>query len=212
MKAMIIGATGATGKELVNVLLNDSDYTEVVTFVRRSSGLVHRKLAEVVTDFDNLEAVSAFITGDVLFSCLGTTRKAAGSQAQQQHIDYDIPLKFASIARAKGVGSVVLLSAYGASPLSKVFYSWLKGKLEVDIDALSFGQYIIFRPGLLLRKGSDRAGERIMGGLLKFLNSLGLLRKFRPMPTPTLAAKLAKAPKALGGGKHVVSLEEIFGF
>ena len=70
MKALIIGATGATGKDLVNVLLQDPAYTEVVLFVRRSSGMAHPKLSEVLTDFGKLEAVSGHIKGDVWFSCL----------------------------------------------------------------------------------------------------------------------------------------------
>jgi N-acetyl-gamma-glutamylphosphate reductase len=65
MKALIIGATGATGKDLVKVLLDDPTYTEVVAFVRRSSGLLHSKYSEVITDFDKLEEVSDFIKGDV---------------------------------------------------------------------------------------------------------------------------------------------------
>ena len=79
MKALIIGATGATGQDLVSVLLQDPHYTEVVTFVRRSSGRSHPKLSEIITDFDHLEKVADSIRGDVWFSCLGTTRSAAAA-------------------------------------------------------------------------------------------------------------------------------------
>jgi uncharacterized protein YbjT (DUF2867 family) len=210
MKALIIGATGATGKHLVEVLLQDTDYTEVVIFVRHSSGMTDPKLTEVVTDFDKLENVAKFIAGDVWFSLLGTTLKTAGSKDKQWHIDYEIPSAFAEIARQNGVQKAVLLSAYGASTSSKVFYSKMKGSLEEKIGTLSFKQYIIFRPGLLLREKTDRWGERISGHLLKFLTNLGLLRRFRPMPTFTLAQKLAKAPKSLAEGGHVIELNEIF--
>lgn len=212
MKALIIGATGATGKDLTNILLKDPAYTEVVVFVRRPGGIKHPRLSEVVTDFDKLEEVSEYIKGDVWFSCLGTTLKTAGSKDNQWHVDYEIPLKFGEIARRNGVSKTVLLSAYGASPRSKTFYSWMKGKLEEGIDGLAFDQYIIFRPGLLLRKDTDRPGERIAGKVLNFLNSLGLLKRFKPLPTSVLAEKLAKAPKALAAGKHVISLDEVFGF
>lgn len=212
MKALIIGATGATGKDLVNVLLQDPDYTEVVIFVRRKSGMTHPKLSEVLTDFDNLEQVSQSIKGDVWFSCLGTTLKTAGSKEKQWHIDYEIPVKFAEIAKRNGVSRTVLLSAYGASAASRVFYSKMKGQLEDKIASLAFDTYIIFRPGLLLRKDTDRSGERLMAGVLRFLNMLGLIRKFRPMPTSTLAEKLAKAPKVLPTGKHAIELDKIFSF
>jgi uncharacterized protein YbjT (DUF2867 family) len=212
MKALIIGATGATGQDLVSVLLQDPHYTEVVTFVRRASGRSHPKLTEIITDFDHLEKVADSIRGDVWFTCLGTTRSAAGSQEKQWHIDYEIPARFAEIARSHGVPKAVVLSAYGADRSSKVFYSRMKGTLDDHVAALGFEQCILFRPGMLLRKDTDRFGERIIAGTIKLLNSLGLLRKFRPLPTPLLAEKLAKAPNALPPGKHIIALDEIFGF
>lgn len=210
MKALIIGATGATGKDLVHILLQDPDYSAVVIFVRRSGGITHPKLTEIITNFDKPEEVSTHIKGDVLFSCLGTTLKAAGSKQNQLQIDYEIPLQFAEIARRNGIVKVVLLSAYGASPTSTVFYSKIKGRLEDGINALAFDQYIIFRPGLLLRKDTDRFGERVMARFLNLLNTLGLFKKFRAMPTLILAEKLAKVPKVFGKGKHVIELDKIF--
>lgn len=210
MKALIIGATGATGKDLVNVLLRDPDYTQIVIFVRRSTGINHPKLIEVITNFDKLEEVTENINGDVLFSCLGTTLKAAGSKEKQSHIDFETPLYFATIAKRNAVPRMVLLSAYGASATSKVFYSRLKGKLEEAIAGLAFDQYIIFRPGLLLRKDTDRTGERISAALLKGLNSIGIIRKFRPLPTAILAEKMVKAPQSFENGKFVIALNKIF--
>lgn len=212
MKALIIGGTGATGKDLVNVLVQDPAYTAVVIFVRRATGRTDAKLVEVITDFDKLEEVSEYINGDVLFSCLGTTLKAAGSKEKQRHIDYEIPAQFAAISKRNGISSAVLLSAYGASVKSRVFYSRIKGELEGKIESLSFHSYIVFRPGLLLRKNTDRAGERVSASILKFLNRLGILRKFRPLPTEILAEKLAKAPVIMRTGKHVVELNKIFSF
>ena len=212
MKALIIGATGATGKDLVNILLQDASYSEILIFVRRSSGIVHPKLKEIITDFDKLEEVAEFINGDILFSCLGTTLKAAGSKEKQWHIDYEIPLQFAEMAKRNSVSQMVLLSAYGASATSNMFYSQLKGKLEDAISKLMFASCIIFRPGLLERKDTDRPGERISATLLHFLNQLGIVKKFKPMPTFILAEKLAKAPKVFSNGQHVIELNKIFVF
>ena len=212
MRALIIGATGATGKDLTHALLQDNDYTEVVVFVRKTTGIRHPKLSEIIVDFDQLEAVSAHIRGNVWFSCLGTTLKAAGSKEKQCDIDFVIPLRFAAMAKHNGVESAVLLSAYGASAKSNVFYSMMKGKLEEAIAVLSFDQYIIFRPGLLLRKQTDRMGERMASTLLYLANSLGLFQKFRPLPTSLLAQKLAKSYKVLNKGKHVIELDKIFSF
>ena len=210
MKALVIGATGATGKDLVKVLLQDPDYTEVIVFVRRPTGLIHPGFREIITDFDKLDEVADQVNGDVWFSVLGTTLKAAGSKEKQWSIDYEIPLKFAEIARRNNVPGAVLLSAYGASVTSNVFYSKMKGKLEESITKLAFNQLIIFRPGLLLRKDTDRIGERISSGILSVLNSVGLVRKFRPMPTSILAEKLVKAPGNFTSGMHVIELDKIF--
>lgn len=210
MKALLIGASGATGKDLVQAILNNPAYTELVIFVRRPLGISHSKLVEVITDFDALEQVAVSIKGDVWFSCLGTTLKAAGSKEKQWQIDHDLPLNFARIAKRNGVKKTVLLSAYGASATSSVFYSKMKGKLEEELQALAFNQYIIFRPGLLLRKDTDRLGEKISAALLNALNAVGLIRRFKPMPTSLLAEQLAKAPMMLSAGKHIIELEKIF--
>ena len=211
MKALLTGATGATGKDLVQALVRDARYTSVVLFVRRPNGVTHPKLSEVITDFDNLDAIAEHVHGDVWFSCLGTTLKMAGSKSKQWHIDYEIPLRFAQLAKRNGMPTAVLLSAYGAKATSGNFYSEIKGKLEEAIGNLTFGQYIIFRPGLLLRKDTDRAGERVASGVLNFFNTIGLLRQFKPMPT-VLAEKLAKAPHTLAAGKHIIELQKIFLF
>ena len=210
MTALVIGATGATGKDLVSVLLQESSYSQVIIFVRRSSGIVHTRLKEVLTDFDKPQEVAEWIKGDVLFSCLGTTLKAAGSKDKQWHIDYEIPLQFAAIAKQNGVSQMVLLSSYGASAGSNLFYSQLKGKLEDAIAKLGFEKYIIFRPGVLVRKYTDRAGERLSIALLNFFNRLHLFRKFKPMPTSKLAEKMAKAPTIFPDGRHMIELNKIF--
>lgn len=210
MRALIIGATGATGKDLIDVLLDSMDYTEVVAFVRKPLNVEHPKLSFVVTNFDNLQDVSSMIKGDILFSCLGTSLKAAGSKDRQWNIDFQIPARFAEIAKRNGVPGVVLLSAYGADIGSLFFYSKIKGELENYIGDLGFTQYIIFRPGLLLRKGTDRSGEKISRGILMFLNELGLMRKFRPLPTEILAEKLAKAPLIRSKAVHIIELENIW--
>lgn len=167
MKALVIGATGATGELLVEALLADNDYTTVTIFVRKTTGKQNPKLTEHIINFSNIDTYKQLVVGDVLFSCLGTTLKAAGSKENQSKIDLDIPTTFAELARENGVSSFVLLSAYGASSESRVFYSQIKGKLEDKITELAFEQYIIFRPGLLLRANTDRFGERIMGNILK---------------------------------------------
>ncbi|WP_431241714.1 NAD(P)H-binding protein [Flavobacterium sp. P21] len=212
MKAVVIGATGSTGGFLVDELLADKDYSKVTIFVRRPSGKQHDKLAEHIIDFSSIESRNKLIVGDVIFSCLGTTLKDAGSKKNQWKIDYDIPVTFARLARENGIFSFVLLSSFDASVESSIFYSVMKGEIEESISEMNFEQYIVFKPGILLRDGSNRLGEKIIVSTLKLFNSIGLLEKYSPMPTSLLAEKLAKAPKVLPTGTSVIKLDRIFNF
>jgi uncharacterized protein YbjT (DUF2867 family) len=212
MRAIVIGATGATGRALVDVLLKDTNYTSVSIFIRQSLHIHHPKLREYIIDFSNLEQCADLIIGDVLFSCLGTTLKSAGSKQAQWRIDFEIPYNFSTIAKRNGIHSLVLVSAFGANAKSSVFYSRMKGALEDTIAALAFEQYIIFRPGMLQRPNTNRLGEKIALGVLRVLNSIGILKRQAPLPTQLLAEKLAKAPILLADGESVVELEKIFSF
>jgi uncharacterized protein YbjT (DUF2867 family) len=209
MKALVIGATGATGKELVNLLLESSDYSEVSIFVRRPTGKSHSKLTEHVVDFSDVNSFRELITGDVLFSCIGTTLKDAGSKEKQWKIDYDIPADFATTAKQNNVNSLVLVSSYGASAKSNVYYSIMKGKLEDYLQELHFPQYIIFRPGPLIRENTDRLGEKISVKVIKFFNAIGLFKNLKPITTAFLAQKLVKAPKSLPSGNTTLELDRI---
>ncbi|MET3029452.1 NAD(P)H-binding protein [Flavobacterium sp. UW10123] len=209
MKALVIGATGATGKELVNLLLESIDYKAVSIFVRRPTGKSHPKLTEHVVNFSNVNSFQNLIDGDVLFSCLGTTLKDAGSKEKQWKIDYDIPADFAAAAKQNNVNSLVLVSSYGASAKSSVYYSMMKGKLEDYLQGLNFPQYIIFRPGPLIRENTDRLGEKISVKVIKFFNAIGLFKNLTPITTAFLAEKLVKAPKVLSEGMTILELNRI---
>jgi len=209
MKALVIGATGATGKELVDKLLEDNNYSSVSIFVRRPFGKSHPKLTEHIVDFSDVNSFQDLITGDVLFSCLGTTLKDAGSRDNQWKIDFDIPAAFAVAARKNNVNSLVLISSYGASAKSSVFYSKMKGKLEEYIGNLNFPQYIVFRPGPLIRPNTDRLGEKISIKVIKFFNAIGLFKNVKPISTSFLADKLVKSPKTLSAGAAILELDRI---
>jgi uncharacterized protein YbjT (DUF2867 family) len=159
MKALLIGATGATGKDLLDLLLQDEAIQQVDIFVRRELNLNHEKLTIHLIDFDKPEQWNYLVKGDLLFSCLGTTLKAAGSKEAQWKIDYEYQYQFAKMAKENKVNTYVLVSAENASAKSPIFYSKMKGQLEEDVKALHFSKLIIFNPPLLLRENSDRTME-----------------------------------------------------
>ena len=210
MKALIIGATGATGKDLVTQLLADDTYSEVHCFVRKPLTLTHSKLHAHVVDFETPETWADLLRGDVAFSCLGTTLAVAGSKEAQWRVDYDYQYNFAEHCRNNGVPTFVLVSAAGAKAQSKLFYNRMKGQLEDAIKALGFARLLIFQPSVLVRKGSDRKGEQFGLKMIVFLNKLGLFKRYRPMPTAVLAQKIRKEVATAAKGIHTFTLDEIF--
>lgn len=210
MNALLIGATGATGKDLLELLLNDKDFDRVDVFVRRSLVIQHPKLKIHVIDFDQPVQWKHLVKGDVLFSCLGTTLKAAGSKEAQWKIDYDYQYRFAEAARENQVNNYVLVSASMASARSKVSYSRMKGELEDAVKALGFSRLTIFKPPLLVRKDSDRKGELIGFRIIRFFNKLGLLRSQKPLPTEVLAKAMINAAKRKQCGVRTLKSDEIW--
>ena len=210
MKALIIGATGATGKDLVTQLLADDTYSQVHCFVRKPLVLSHPKLHTHMVDFETPEVWADLLQGDVAFSCLGTTLAVAGSKEAQWRVDYDYQYNFAEHCRNNGVPTFVLISAAGAKAQSKLFYNRMKGQLEDAIKALGFPRLLIFQPSVLVRKGSDRKGEQFGLKMIVFLNKLGLFKRYRPMPTDILAQRIRKEVVTAAKGIHTFTLDEIF--
>ena len=209
MKALVIGATGAVGKDLVDQLLKDDSFERVTVFVRRPLALENPKLAVHIIDFDHPEQWQNLLQGDVLFSCLGTTIKAAGSQANQWKVDYTYQYETAKAARENGVGIYALVSSIGADPKSKIFYTRMKGELEEAVKKLGFPACYILQPPSLVRKGSDRFGEKAGVVMLKALNAIGLMRSWTPMPTEEVAAAMVRLAKAGAQETQTVTAQAI---
>ena len=206
MKALVIGATGAVGKDLVQQLLTDEAFEKVDIFVRREVNILSEKLTVHVVDFDHPETWADQLQGDVLFSCMGTTIKAAGSQDAQWKVDYMYQFETAKAARANGVKTYVLVSSVGANAKSKVFYTKMKGALDEAVQKLGFEGCFILRPPSLIRKGSDRLGEKLGVVVIKAFNSLGLLQKFTPVPTERVAAIMISVAKSGHSGVEIITM------
>ena len=209
MKTLVIGATGAVGKDLVQQLIEDSSVERVDIFVRREVKISAPKLVVHVIDFDHPETWASQLQGDVLFSCLGTTIKAAGSQENQWKVDYTYQYEAAKAAKANGVKTYVLVSSVGANAKSKVFYSKMKGALDDAVQELGFEGCFILRPPSLIRKGSDRFGEKVGIVALKAINAIGLLRSFTPMRTEDVAASMIRLAKSGRQGVEIIDSQEI---
>lgn len=210
MIALIIGATGATGKDLVQFLLNDNYFEKVIVFVRKPLPFQHEKLTSHIVNFDKPENWKEFVKGDVAYSCLGTTLKDAGSKPAQRIVDFDYQYQFAKMAKQNQVENYVLVSSYGANAQSNVFYSRIKGELEDALQLLKFNKTTIFRPGMLDRTNSKRTAEVLGLKVLKIINRIGLFKNQKPLPTSILAQAMIKASKDQSNGYKIIQLSEIF--
>ena len=209
MKALVIGATGAVGKDLVQQLSEDSSFERVDIFVRREVKIPAVKVVAHVVDFDHPETWADQLKGDVLFSCLGTTIRAAGSQDAQWKVDYTYQYEAAKAAKANGVKTYVLVSSVGANAKSKVFYTKMKGALDEAVQELGFEGCFILRPPSLIRKGSDRFGEKVGIVALKAFNAIGLMRSFTPMSTEAVAAAMIRLTKSGRQGVEIINSQDI---
>lgn len=159
MKAIVIGATGLVGRSIITQLLLKNEISAVKIFARRSSGIQHPKLYEHIVDFEKVNDWTSEVTGDVLFSALGTTLKTVGTKDAQYRIDHDYQLMVAIAAATNGVSNYVLISSVNSSSKSPFFYLKMKGELEDKIRTLQFKSVSILRPGPL--KGT-REKPRLM--------------------------------------------------
>lgn len=209
--AIVIGATGLVGSEVLNQLLEDDRYHRVKVFHRRPTGITHPKMEEVVVDFDRIDAWKKDLTGDELYSALGTTIKKAGSQEAQYAIDFTIQYEVAKHAAENGVNRYALVSSAGANADSLNFYSRLKGELDEAVKELPFEVTSVIRPSILAGdRKEDRLGESIGLFLMRFLSKIPGLSKYRPSPADVVARGMIRSLNDCPHGYHIFELEEIF--
>ncbi|MDI1336282.1 MAG: oxidoreductase [Lacunisphaera sp.] len=193
--ALIAGATGLVGGQLLRQLLDAPEYDRVIALGRRPVDVAHPKLVQVAADFAALEKVTADLRCDDAFCCLGTTSKKAGSQAAYRAVDHAAVLAFAWAARRNGATRFFMVSSLGANARSRVFYNRVKGETEEALEVLGFRTLGIFRPSLLLGPRREfRLGERLGAALMWLAEPLLLagLRKYRATQAEVVARAMVR--------------------
>ncbi len=208
--ANVIGATGLVGKQLVEQLLDNVNFSKVRIFVRRKTEFVHPKLEERIIDFQDIKTWGDKLTGDVLFSALGTTLKKAGGKEKQYEIDVVFNRNFARKAKENGIENYVLVSSIGANAKSKMFYLHLKGKLDETVTELNFKNLVILRPSSLTGKRKEtRIAEKISVPIMNFLTKF-MLTDYRPVHGKTVAKAMINSVINPNQNKVIWEGKEIF--
>jgi uncharacterized protein YbjT (DUF2867 family) len=198
--AVVAGASGLVGREILQGLLADDSVAAVHALGRRPLGLSHPKLTSHAVDFTALPPLPP---ATEVYLALGTTIKVAGSQEAFRAVDFSANLAVARAALAAGTRRLGLVSAMGADPRSSLFYNRVKGETEQALAALGFDALVIARPSFL---AGDREalGQPVRGGEKLALRVSRVLKPLIPANLRSIAAAdvaralLAHVPVAQG--------------
>lgn len=207
-RLMLVGATGLVGSHVLRLALADPLVEQVVAPTRRSL-VPHPRLLNPIVDFNQLPQDAEWWRVDAVVCTLGTTIRAAGSQAAFYKVDHDHPLEVAYLAHRHGARAFALNSALGADTGSRVFYSRTKGETERDLQAVGYASLTLVRPGLIggVRQES-RPAEQVAVRLSQWVQPL-LPRRYRVVPAERIAHHLLLAALAATPGVHVLPSEAL---
>lgn len=211
-RALLAGASGLVGRSLLPLLLESPRYKLVHVLLRRKvTGLpTHRRLQLHIVDFDHLPALPPV---DDVFIAIGTTIKTAGSQAAFRRVDFDAVLSTARAGKAAGARRLLVVSALGADPASRIFYNRVKGEMQQAVTRLGYDSVVIVQPSLLVGDRaalgqSPRFGEEWANRLLQPV--LGWLpRRVRPIGTDEVARSMLAAALEATPGVRVLGSGEM---
>lgn len=212
MKAIILGASGLVGNHLLTLLLSSESYKEIIALVRKPLEIESGKLTQVITEADTIINVKEQLLGDVVFCCIGSTKKKTPDLEEYYKIDHDYPLKVAAIALENGAKQYHLVSAMGADTESRIFYSKMKGELERDLLGLPYDGVHIYRPSLITGDRSEkRSLEDLSSTVMDFINPVlvGGLKKYQSISAETIAKAMYEKSIQNVPGNHIYLSDQI---
>lgn len=205
--ALIIGASGLVGKQLVQQLLKDERYEKVTALVRKPLDIQHNKLEQTRYDFDWPNADLAI--GDELFCCLGTTIKKAGSQTAFRKVDYDYIVETAKIALANGTKKIAIVSSMGADKDSSIFYNRIKGETEEALQKLNYEACYILRPSLLMGARDELRMGELVGKLFMTALSFAVPKKYKGIEGYQVAKAMIASMNSNKNGFQILESDEL---
>ena len=180
--AIILGASGLTGQQLLAKLIADERYAAIKLFSRKKTENTSSKVIEIVGDLLALENFKEDFTADEVFVCIGTTAKKTPDKTQYKKIDFGIPAAAAKLAKENQIPTFLVVSAMGANAKSSVFYNKTKGEMEQAVLSEKIKHTYILRPSIIGgSRNENRPMEKIGIAIFKLLQPLmvGKLKKYR---------------------------------
>lgn len=203
--AMVAGATGLVGREVLAVLLADKRYRAVHSVGRRAAHAGHARLTQHTAEPGRLPRLPAI---DDAYIALGTTIAAAGSRAAFRAVDLDAVVAIAQAARQAGASRLAVVSAMGANAASRIFYSRVKGEMEQALAGIGFATLVLARPSVLAGDRAalgqaQRPGERAALALTRVLGPL-VPANYRAIGAADVARAMVEAVLAGKPGTQVL--------
>jgi uncharacterized protein YbjT (DUF2867 family) len=214
--ALLVGATGLVGSELLFQMLNDDYYESIVVLARHQLNINHPRLHCHVIDFESLDDYAPLIKASHVYCCLGTTIKKAKSKEKFFQVDYTLPTEIAKIAKFNGAELFTIITAMGACKKSTFYYNRVKGEVEEAIEHLQFKSCNVIRPSLLLGERQEfRLGEEIGKVVAKGLEFMmvGGLKKYKPIEAKAVALAMYELSKECREGFNIFEssyLQEVY--
>lgn len=192
MRAIVLGATGLTGGHLVDELIADENCIEIRVFTRRPIEQKHPKIKEFTIDLFELENYREEFIGDVVYCCIGTTKKKTPDAEIYRKIDFGIPVAAARLARENGIAKYMVISVLGATENSRTAYSKLKAEMEKAVMELKIPETYILRPSLIVGNRSEkRPGEDVAKVVMSAVDFL-IPKKYKKIEAKTIAKAMRR--------------------
>jgi uncharacterized protein YbjT (DUF2867 family) len=210
--AIILGANGLVGSQLLHLLLKSDQYDKVTAIGRRFEVIEHPKLEILFIDFKDLHKSWDKFRCDDMFYCIGTTMAIAKKKSVFKNVEYDYCVNIAKIAHHNRVKQFLVISAKGANANSRIFYNKIKGEIEDTLVSIGFESLQIFRPALLLGKREEyRFLESVAQSFFKIINFalIGFLKSIKAMPAKKLAEVMLQVAIENPEGVNVYSNKQI---
>lgn len=211
-RAIIAGASGAVGKELLNFLLESSLFDEVLVLLRKPLKIKHPKLHSQVFDFSKEEEYELLPSAEQVFCCLGTTIKKAGSQENFKKVDFLYPYLLAKYTKENNSKAFHVVTALGSNSKSTIFYNKVKGELEDALWKLKVPKLFIYQPSLLLSKREEsRPGEKIASFVMQASSFLflGPLKKYKAIRVEDVAKAMIHVAESNSFKSKIILSDEI---
>tara|TARA_E500000081_G_scaffold103333_1_gene104578 strand:- start:25 stop:672 length:648 start_codon:yes stop_codon:yes gene_type:complete len=211
MQAVLFGGTGLTGRCILDLLNNDSDFKSLIIVTRKLFIHSSNKISNKVIDFSDPAEIESCIKQDsIVFSCIGTTQtQVKGDKNKYRAIDFDITLNIANACEKLNAKKFLFISSGGANSSSSNFYLKLKGEIEDAVVKTKNNSIFILKPSLLIGKRKNSRFIESIGQIIMPLFSILLPDSIKAVKANTVAKCMLELSKSKLSNLNIIENKEI---